>query len=85
MTGFPVRVMLTSVWDEVSLDLSPETTLGEIKRRVLAFSRMTDDPSMYVVKYRGAQVVEEGATLGSLGLPRNAALVMLPRRRTAVR
>lgn len=85
MTGFPVRVMLTNVWDEVALDLPSDTSLAELKHRVLLHSRMTDNPSRYVVKYRGAQLLDEGATIGSLGVPRNAALVMLPRRREPVR
>lgn len=85
MTGFPVRVTLMDTWDELSLEVPPETTFTELKRRVLELSHSPRDPARFVVKYRGAQVLEEGATLSSLGVPRNAALIMLPRRREPVR
>jgi hypothetical protein len=43
------------------------------------------DPDAYVVKLRGAEVFDEAATLGALGVPANAALIILPRRRRPVR
>jgi Fe-S-cluster formation regulator IscX/YfhJ len=82
---FPVRVKLTNVWDELHLDVDPETSLTDLKRQVLDASGVQDDPARYVVKYRGAQILESGATVGNMGVPRNAALAMLPRRREAVR
>ncbi len=85
MNTLPVRVKLTRVWDEVHLDLDPETPLAEVKRQVLDASGVLEDPARYVVKFRGAQIMEAGATLGNIGVPPNAALVMLPRRREPVR
>lgn len=85
MTTLPLRVMLTDVWDEFRLDLPPETLLSQVKQRVLDLGRVTEDPARYVVKYRGAQLANEGKSLAELGVVRNAALIMLPRRRQAVR
>ena len=79
------RVMVTSAWDEVKLDLPPETPLAEVKKRALAVTRVTGDPADYIVKYRGAQLFEENRSLADLGVVRNAALIMLPRKRQPVR
>jgi len=85
MSTLPVRVMLTDVWDEFRLDLAPDTRLSEVKQQVLELGRVQGDPARYVVKYRGAQLAEENKTLGELGIVKNAALIMLPRRRRPVR
>jgi hypothetical protein len=85
MTTIPLRVMLTDVWDEFPLDLPPATPLAQVKQRVLELGRVPHDPARYVVKYRGAQVTDESRTLADLGIVRNAALIMLPRRRQPVR
>lgn len=85
MTTIPVRVMLTNLWDEFHLDLPPDTPLSQVKQAVLDLGRVSDDPAKYVVKYRGAQLTDEGKSLADLGLVRNAALIMLPRRRSPVR
>ena len=85
MTSLPFRVMLTDVWDEFSFDLPPETPLAQVKQRVLDLGRQPDDPAGYMIKYRGAQVLDEARSLADLGVVRNAALIMLPRRRQPVR
>lgn len=85
MTSLPVRVMLTDVWDEFRLELPSDTPLSQVKQRVLELGRVSDDPSQYVVKYRGAHLADEGKSLAELGIVRNAALIMLPRRRQPVR
>ena len=85
MNTLPVRVMLTDVWDEFHLDLAPETLLRDVKQQVLDLGRVTDDSSNYVVKFRGAQLLDEGKSLADLGIVKNAALIMLPRRRQPVR
>lgn len=85
MTSIPLRVMLTDVWDEFHLDLSPETPLSQVKQRVLDLGNLPADPAKYMIKYRGAQLVDEASSLADLGVVRNAALIMLPRRRQPVR
>ena len=85
MTTMPFRVMLTDVWDEFHLDLPPETLLSQVKQRVLELGNLPADPARYVIKYRGAQLLDEASSLAQLGVVNNAALIMLPRRRQPVR
>lgn len=77
----PVRVKLTNVWDEIHLDLPADTRLSEMKRRVLEASHLPENPARFVVKYRGGELFDESKSLADLGIVKNAALVMLPRRR----
>lgn len=81
----PVRVMVTPVWDEVALDLAPETPVVDLKRQALGRALVAGDPDDYLVKYRGAQLIEETKSLAEHGVVANAALIVLPRRRRPVR
>jgi hypothetical protein len=84
---FAVRVMVTDVWDQVFLAVEPTMTVRELKRQALAQAlkrphvRLED----YVVKFLGAQVLDESTTLAALGAVPNAAFIVLPARRLAVR
>jgi hypothetical protein len=85
MPSIPVRVMLTDLWDEFRLDLPSETPLSQVKQQVLDLGRLTADAAKYEVKYRGAQLTDETRSLADLGVVKNAALIMLPRRRQPVK
>ncbi|HYK81984.1 MAG TPA: hypothetical protein VEU55_02480 [Gemmatimonadales bacterium] len=84
---FAVRVMVTDVWDQVFLAVTPSTTVAELKRHALAqaLKRRTLRLEDYVVKFRGAAVLDETTTLAALGAGANAAFVVLPARRQPVR
>lgn len=84
---FVVRVMVTPVWDQVFLAVDPATTVARLKRDALqaALKRSSIDPDVYVVKFRGAEVLDESVTLASLGAVPNAAFIVLPARRQPVR
>ena len=84
---FAVRVMVTDVWDQVFLAVEPTLTVAELKRQALAqaLKRAAVRPDAYVVKFRGAQVLDESATLGALGAVANSPFIILPARRQAVR
>lgn len=84
---FAVRVMVTPVWDQVFLPVDADTTVARLKRDALqaALKRASDDPDAYVVKFRGAQVLDESVTLGRLGAVPNAPFIVLPARRQPVR
>lgn len=84
---FVVRVMVTPVWDQVFLAVDPATTVARLKRDALqaALKRSSIDPDAYVVKFRGAEVLDESVTLGSLGAVPNAPFIVLPARRQPVR
>ena len=83
--SFSVRVMVTDVWDQVVLSVAPETTVGDLKREALtrALKRLPplDD---YVVKFHGG-LVDESATVASLGARHNAPFIIMSARRQPVR
>jgi hypothetical protein len=86
MTGpLPIRVMVEDVWDEVHLELPISTSVGDIKRQALAATRVRRDPSNYILKYRGAELVDESRSAAEIGLVPNGALIVLSRRRRPVR
>lgn len=84
---FAVRVMVTDAWDQVFLAVDPTTTVAELKRQALsqALKRAQIPLGDYVVKFRGAQVFNEAATVAALGAMPNSAFIVLPARRRAVR
>ena len=81
----PVRVMVEDAWDEVRFDLSPATSLAEVKWTALAVTRVTGNPTAYVIKYRGAELGDETLSLEAAGVVPNAPLIVLARRRRPVR
>ncbi|HEY8105376.1 MAG TPA: hypothetical protein VIE46_04665 [Gemmatimonadales bacterium] len=86
MSGtLPVRVMVSDAWDAVSLDLPSSTAVSEIKREALARTRVMGDPGEYLVKFRGAELDDETRSLKDAGVPANASLIVLRRRRRPVR
>ncbi|HVD32212.1 MAG TPA: hypothetical protein VNC19_01450 [Gemmatimonadales bacterium] len=85
MTVLPLRVMVEDVWDEVFLELPDELPVSEVKRQALDLTRVREDPSEYVLKFRGAELSDESVSLRNAGLVPNAALIVLARRRRPVR
>jgi hypothetical protein len=85
-TRFAVRVMVTDVWDQVFLAVEPGMTVADLKRQALAqaLKRALVRADEYVVKFRGAQVLDESITLAALGVGANAPLIVLPARRRVV-
>lgn len=84
---FTVRVMVPDVWDHVALSVEAGTTVEALKRQALERVRARPglDPDDYVVKFRGAAVLDEGLTLGALGARANSPFIVLLRRRQPVR
>ena len=83
---FAIRVMVTDVWDQVFLAVEPGATLAEVKRRALDQAlRRPAAPEEYEIKFHGALVTDESATLEALGAGANAPFIVRPRRRRPVR
>lgn len=80
-----VRVSVLDTWDEVALDLAEDTTVAQLKAEALRRARVMKDPAGYEVKFRGAELIDEGQALAQAGVVPNAALIVLPRRRQPVR
>ena len=84
---FPVRVMVTPVWDHVLVQVDGSTTIRRLKRDALqaALKRADLREDEFLVKYRGATMLDESVTLGALRAGRNAPFIVLPARRQPVR
>ena len=84
---FAVRVMVTDVWDNVVLAVTPTTTVAEMKREALARAlRRAEIPlERYIVKFRGAPVLDESLSLAGLGAGPNSPFIVLPVQRQPVR
>ena len=82
----PVRVTVTDAWDQVELGLSLTATVAELKQEALsrALGRPVA-PEDYLVKFRGALVLDESVTPAALGAGPNAPFIVLPARRRPVR
>ena len=81
----PVRVMVEDAWDQVALEPSPATPLANLKREALAKTGAVGDPDAYLLKYRGAEILDEGRSLGEAGVVPHSTLIVLSRRRRPVR
>jgi hypothetical protein len=77
--------MVQDAWDEIPLDLPSVTSLAQLKRTALEATRVVRDPDEYVLKFRGAELLDESRTLADAGLVPNGAVIVLPRRRRPVR
>lgn len=80
-----MRVMVHDAWDEVVLPWQADTALGALKRAALEITRVAGAPDEFVVKFNGAELRDETATMATCGVPDNGALILLRRRRRAVR
>jgi len=80
-----LKVTVSDVWDTVIVTVSPTTALGGVKAEALeeALGRRPD-PTAYLLKYRGAEVLDESQTVGDLGIGSGAPLIVLPRHRRPV-
>lgn len=80
-----VRVMVHDAWDEVVLPWDAHAPLSSLKQSALEMTRVIDDPREFALKFNGAELRDESATLAASGVPEGAALILLRRRRRAVR
>jgi hypothetical protein len=81
-----LRVTVPEVWDHVELAAEPEWTVERVKREALASTTgRKPDGAAFEVKFRGAKVLDESATLAALGVPDNAALIVLRIKREPVK
>lgn len=85
-TDLRVRVSVPDVWDVVELTVAPDWTISQLKAAALsAATGRTLAVDDYVVKFRGAPVLDEAVTVQALGVPELASLIVLPAHRQPVR
>lgn len=85
-TDVRIRVTVTDTWDTVTLDAGPDLRIADIKQRALAEATgRAVAPETYVVKFRGALILDELQSVRDAAIPNGAALIVLPARRHPVR
>jgi hypothetical protein len=83
---YAVRVMVTPAWEQVALQVDDSTTVAQLKHEALrAALKTTAGEDGFVVKFRGAPILDESITLKQLGAVPNAPFIVLPARRQPVR
>ena len=83
---FPVRVMVTAAWETVAIQVDEGTTVAQLKHQALkAALKTAQQEQAFVVKFRGAPILDESVTLRTLGVVPNAPFIVLPGRRQPVR
>lgn len=87
MSGANVRLRVTvpDAWDTVTVTVPTTAVLAGVKAEALeeALGRRSD-PNAYLLKYHGAEVLDESRTVGDLGITSGAPLIVLPRQRRPV-
>ena len=81
-----LRVTVADAWQIVPLSMPPDGTVADLKSRALAGAGVAAHRAEeFEVKVGGARVPDERQRLDAAGVGDGAALVVLPRRRRAVR
>ncbi len=81
-----VRVQLLERWDRMAFSVTPETPVATLKRDALtAFGLGNAEPTDYVVKLRGWEVLGEQGSLAESGAREGSTYLVTLRRRRAVR
>ena len=80
------RVQVAEHWDAVRVTAAPDTTIREIKERVLAaFVPDSGYPDEFVLKFRGWEMLDEGTPIGQSGIVNGSIILLGDRRRRPVR
>ncbi len=86
MASLALKVTVADTWRPLQLSASPDETVGQLKVRALTAEAVeADRAGEYEVKFGGALVRDESQTLAAAKVPDGGALVVLARRRRAVR
>jgi hypothetical protein len=80
-----VRVQVPEIWDTVRIDAPPDTSVLTVKEHALNALVAGSDPSEWVVKLRGFEVLDESATLEAAGAVNGSTFLVTSRRRRPVR
>lgn len=81
-----LRVELQELWDTVAFDVPSDLSALALKREALAQFGLTDAiPGDFVLKLRGFEVLDEGASLAAGGGRDGSTYLLTHRRRRPVR
>lgn len=85
-TAITVRVQMPEVWDVVRVAVSPDEPVLGVKARALAALYPAGDfHDEFVMKLRGFEVLDENASLASVGAVDGSIFLLTYRRRRPVR
>jgi hypothetical protein len=85
-TAITVRVEMPEVWDVVRVAVAPDEAVIRLKLRALeALAPTSEALDEFVMKLRGFEVLDESATLASVGAIDGSILLLTHRRRRPVR
>ncbi len=80
-----VRVWVPDVWDNLTMVVSSDTPVSQLKTdSLMEATKVRPDPATYLVKYRGALVINEDQTMADLGAGDGAPFIILPTNRRPV-
>jgi hypothetical protein len=80
------RVQAAEHWDVLRVVADAQTTVGDVKKRVLAeFHPDHAYADEFVLKYRGWEMLDERAAIGQSGIVNGSIILLGDRRRRPVR
>lgn len=80
------RVQFAEQWDAVRVVAAHETSLRQVKEKVLAeFDPEYQYPDDFVLKYRGWEMLDESGPIGQSGIVNGSIILLGDRRRRPVR
>jgi hypothetical protein len=77
--------MVHEAWDTVELPWRADQVVADLKAEALRRVRVMTSPDAYVVKWRGAELRDESATVATLGIAAGGSVIVLHRQRRPVR
>lgn len=81
-----IRVQAAEAWDMVRVDVTPETSVRDVKHAAMAtLLPDVEDVNEYVVKLRGFEIHDESESVQSAGTMDGSTLLIMSRRRRPVR
>jgi hypothetical protein len=80
-----IRVEVPERWDVALLSASPTSSVADVKRAALSQVLPDADPSEFVIKLRGFEVLDENVSLANAGALDGSIFLLTYRRRRPVR
>ena len=80
-----VRVEASDIWETVRVTARPDTSVAELKKRVIAELFPSDYLADFVLKVKGWEVLDETAALSAAGVADGSIILLAYRRRRPVR
>ena len=86
MSAMQLRVQLAEAWDSTRFEVPQSEQVSAVKVRALdSLDSEADAPEVYVVTYRGEEILDESASLADAGVVNGSTLLISRRRRRPVR